>query len=173
MIQVHVQKGDSKNDINLHIKSQISIDNNTITYIAANPPTFMTSFSGSGLPYPNENQAYDNTPNRGQLVLDNNNEGILMLYSPNSYYTDLGNTLVKPHILLEYEIQSNKKTITVKVSDGIPYRSLTHPYNRESSIFYGTSWNLPVRSQESILLSSSFPDKDVHYDNFWGLRPPN
>ena len=50
----------------------------TIMFWAANPPTYCTSYSGSGLPYPNADIAYENTPNRG-AVKSNNGEFELTL----------------------------------------------------------------------------------------------
>jgi hypothetical protein len=42
-----------------------------IKYTAANPPTYNNSFSGSALPYPSEEIAYENTPNRGVVEIMN------------------------------------------------------------------------------------------------------
>ena len=36
-----------------------------VKYNASSPPTYNSNFSGSGLPYPNEEVAFENTPNRG------------------------------------------------------------------------------------------------------------
>ena len=44
-----------------------------IKYWAANPPEFNYSFSGSGLPFPNEDVAFDNTPNRGAVIIKPDN----------------------------------------------------------------------------------------------------
>lgn len=173
MLNISVEKTKQKDfDISLHIKAINPIDNNTIYYLASNPPNFITSFSGSALPYHNKEQAYDNTPNVGYITLNEHNEGIIYLRYPNSFYENLGNTLVKPHVKIYFETDSKPNEILVKLSEGIPYRSLTYPMNRTSSDFYGTLWNLPVRSQEEILRSSSFPNEDIHYVDFWGQRPP-
>ena len=43
--------------------------NPTIIFWAANPPTYNTSYSGSGLPFHDPIQAHDRTPNKGAVVL--------------------------------------------------------------------------------------------------------
>lgn len=159
--------------IELKIKSTLKIDANKVDYIAAKPPDFRTSFSGSALPFYNEEQAYENTPTKGSVIL-NNNVGIIRFQKPNSYYVDLGNVFVKQHVQLHYTINNKKNVLNVKLSDGIPYRSLTYPSQRTSASFYDSLWGLPVRSQETIIRESAYPvDDDVHYMDFWGPRPPN
>ena len=44
-------------------KVETRSNNATIMFWAANPPTYCTSYSGSGLPYPNADIAYENTSN--------------------------------------------------------------------------------------------------------------
>jgi hypothetical protein len=164
---------DSPYDISLGIKSLVKIDNNEIRYIAANPPDYITSFSGSALPFHNEEQAFDDTPNIGSVMLSDTNEAVINVFYPNSYYDELGNVLVKPHIKLFFNVNNTLKQVDVKLSEGIPYRSLTYPIHRSSCMFYDTLDSLPIRSQNDILRSSGYPDEDIHYTNFWGYRPPN
>lgn len=176
MIQVHhinaIDGAESGYDIVLHITATVEIDDNKIYYSAAKSPNSMTSFSGSFLPFFNEEQAYDNSDNIGFVTLDSNNKASIKIMYPNSYYTDLGNTYVKPHIKIWFNKDSKRHEKILKLSDGVQYRSLTHPYQRTSANFYDTLWGLPVRSQEQILRDSMFPNSDIHDDNFWKLRPP-
>ena len=44
--------------------------NVNLQWWAASPPNYLTSFSGSGLPYPNPIVAYNNTPNKGIIKTD-------------------------------------------------------------------------------------------------------
>jgi hypothetical protein len=165
--------GTNRYSIELKVKAKIQIDSNKLEYIAANPPDFRTSFSGSGLPFANEEQAYENTPNKGSVTLDKmRNCSTIRIQTPNAYYIDLGNTFVKQHIQLVYYVNCKMHLLKVKVSDGIPYRSLTYPIQRESATFYESLWQLPVRSQEAIIRESAYPVNDIHYQNFWGPRPP-
>lgn len=157
--------------LKVHVKSQI--DDNRLHFIAANPPNYRTSYSGSGLPFASFEQAFENTSNHGVVKIDSNGNGEIKMHYPNSYYDDLGNRLVTPYVTITYRLNNVKKQIYVNLSDGIPYRSLTHPLARVSPIFYGHGWSLPVVSQETILRNSAYPSKNEQCDNFWGLRPPN
>ena len=53
--------------VNGRLKSHLSsiASNGLIKYWAANSPTYSASYAGSGLPFPNENVAFDQTPNQG------------------------------------------------------------------------------------------------------------
>ena len=161
-----------KHDFILHIQTSVDIDKKTIYYSAANSPDYRTSFTGSALPFHNEEQAFDKSENSGFIIVDDNKTGILKINYPNAYYKDLGNTYVKPNVKIWFYIESKKQEFNVKLSDGIQVRSLTNPYQRKDSEFYNTLWSLLVRSQESILRDSSFPETDKYIENFWGLRPP-
>lgn len=163
----------SRYDLFLKVRVMSAIDNNRIHYIAANPPDYLTSYSGSGLPFANFNQAFENTSNHGSVDVDSDGNGVVKMRFPNSYYEDLGNHLVTPRVTFIYYVDGVKKHLHANLSDGLPYRSLTHPKARESPTFYGHGWSLPVASQETILRNSAYPSKNEHYDNFWGLRPPN
>ena len=172
-----------------------------IIYWAPNPPTYTTGFSGSGLPYSDSIQAYDRTPNVGAVKCVNNKFQFRIKY-PNSYYIGLGSLYVSPHLhfkictdkevndeLINLSISDMKKNIennknngvsyhTIKIDDGIPFRTLTHPapptdVSRDSVMFYycpGTK--LPIRGQEQVLRDSGYPEVNKMPKNFWGLKPP-
>lgn len=93
-----------------------------IKYWAANPMHRNSSYSGSGLPYPNPTVAYENTPNIGTVQL---HDGLfqIILPHPSEYYVNLGKTLLRPHVHLRLE--GRNRVITVVLSDYMPYRSLT------------------------------------------------
>lgn len=154
------------------------VRNDTIRYASAAPPTRGSSFSGSGLPFANMEQAFDNSPNTGHVKVDGMHRFELSLQMPNSYYVGLGTVLVPPTVFLEYTNSAGvERRVAVKVSDGIPYRMLTFPMSftkaRSSCLFYDGTWELPVRTQEQILRSSAYPDVDRMHPNFWGDKPRN
>ena len=152
----------------------------TIMFWAANPPTYCTSYSGSGLPYPNADIAYENTPNRG-AVKSNNGEFEFRVSYPNSYYAGLGTVYVEPCVYIKVcegdDSKNNVKKITL--GNGIPFRMLTYPPSqpktapRENPSFYKGRNNLPHRTQEQILRDSGFPEQNKMPDNFWGLAVPH
>lgn len=152
-----------------------------IMFWAAAPPTYGTSFSGSGHPYPNPIVAFDRTPNRGVAKVEGGRFEFRMKY-PNSYYVGLGSLHIPPHVNLKLcvagkpENDSNNTTTTIVIDDGIPYRTLTYPAPpskkpRISSMFYCEPWN-GVRTQEQILRQSAYPATNTMPDNFWGMKPP-
>lgn len=152
-----------------------SVKDDTIYYIAANAPDYRATYTGSGLPYANPEQAFDNTPNRGSAKLLSNTFEVKLIF-PNSYYKHLGTILIPPTLYVTYKTNDGEtRKVDIKLSDGIPFRMLTYPMQftraRVDASFYGNQ-ELPVRSQEAILRSSSYPDVNKMPSNFWGFKPP-
>ena len=92
-----------------------------LNYVASAPATFRQSYMGSGLPYPNEEIAYDNTPNRGEAAIHNGKFSFSVI-SPNSYYINNGSVLVKPHV--QFTIGTELFVVSLGV-EPIANRSLT------------------------------------------------
>lgn len=148
-----------------------------IKYTAANPPTYNNSFSGSALPFPSEEIAYENTPNRGIVEIINGQFSFTIRY-PNSYYINIGTIYVKPHlklILVDKDNNTIGEQRVIELGEGVPFRTLTWPAQRDwnnGPLFY-KNYNLPVRTQNQILLDSAYPSRNIVPDNFWGLVQPN
>lgn len=146
-----------------------------VKYWAANPPTYSQSFAGSGLPYPNENQAFENTPNQGVAEIKDGKFNFAVEY-PNSYYKNMGTLYVPPQVKLQFCNENgdlNGKVMVLKLGNGIPFRSLTWPRERNwnrGPLFYCNN-NLPVRNQEQILRDSGYPCTNTEPKNFWGTTP--
>jgi hypothetical protein len=149
-----------------------------VQYWAASPPDYRTSFSGSGFPFPNEETAFDRSPNIGKVPLSEDGSFKIKLRYPNSYYKRLGSVYVRPSVKLIFrDIEGNMlgKVVTIVLGEGIPFRSLTWPRNRNWSLgpfFYCGRENLPIRTQAVILKDSGYPCVNREPPNFWGLRPP-
>ena len=172
---------ENRGDGNIEItgKLKVSLASAKVIYWAANPPDYNTSFSGSGLPYPNPEMASQNTKNIGAVVAKN---GVfkVKLYYPNAYYVALGSLYVPPHIHLKICEEGYDKYFSIKIGAGVPYRTLTHPAPpslnfRVDPTFY-INERLTVRSQEQILRDSGYPNYNTIPPeiptNFWGKRPP-
>jgi hypothetical protein len=149
---------------------QSETENPDITFWAAAPPDHMNSFSGSGLPFPNPEVAFENTPNIGKVSTKNRNF-TFRIKNPNSYYAALGTGYIPPTVYIKICGENEPEKITsIKIDDGIPYRSLTHI--KEHNINF---YNVPeqeVRSQEQILRASAYPSQNTMPSNHWGLKPP-
>lgn len=166
-----------RNDIKVIGRINDTVSDKRVFYIAASPADHRATFTGSGLPFANQIQAFDNTPNVGMVELkgiDNSFEIDLM--TPNSYIVGLGSVTVPPTLYLEYLDGERKvRRVSIKVSNGIPYRTMTYPMNpraRTGPEFYDSQFYIPVRSQEQILLDSAYPRMNVMPPNHWGLKPP-
>ena len=164
---------------NMTIRGQIrnAEPDSYIVFWAANPPDYRTSYSGSGLPYPNSQIAYESSPNRGTVQLRADGSFEFRLRPPASYYTGLGTVFMRPHVYVQV---NSKKTIgtpvLVRTGEGTPYRLLSYPHgssSRCSPNFYAGGDTLPVRTQEQILRDSAYPSTNTMAPNFWGLTPPH
>jgi hypothetical protein len=143
-----------------------------IIYWAAAPATRGMSFSGSGLPYANPAQAFDQSPNQGSTKCFNG-QFTVKLRTPNAYYVGLGTLYVPP--MLHVKVCGDNSVHHIPITHGIPFRTLTYPSPptnkpRSSAMFYCTG-DLPVRSQEQILRDSAYKSDQPMPDDFWALRP--
>jgi hypothetical protein len=113
---------DANNDV-FTVEGQFTNSHNvSMNYWAANPIPRMYSYSGSGLPFPNPSEAYENTPNQGQILLDNDGKFTFKLDHPAGYYVRQGKILMKAHVHLK--TSSDETVYTVMIADYFPYRSL-------------------------------------------------
>lgn len=168
-------------DKQLIVKGKINepVKDNNLYYVASAPPDYRSTFTGSGLPFATQVQAFQNTPNKGVIQVFNGQEFQIQLMTPNAYYVGLGTVYVPPTLYLEYiNTRGIRRNVSVKLSDGIPYRSLTYPgpgqktTPRANAMFYSTQFELPVRSQEQILRDSAYPINNKMDNKFWGYKPP-
>jgi len=181
--KVNIMKNDKDNTVVLNgilnssiVQSNLDTSSAKIKYWAANAPTLNGSFSGSGLPFPNENVAFTKSKNSG-LVKINGENFSFNVTMPNSYYKNMGAVYVDPEVKIQIVDKDNKgisKVQSIKVGNGIPFRTLTWPVQRNwnnGPMFYYNP-HLTVRSQYQILLDSAYKPNEPVPDNFWGSVPP-
>ena len=159
------------NDVQITLQFSPNVPVEKLAYIAPAPADYRASFSGSGLPFPNREQAFDDTPNNG-VVAVNGGSVVLHLHMPNAYYDDFKGTLVLPHVLCMAMYNDQKKDFVIELGNKIPYRALTYHNGRRNAEFYNKGWSMPVRTQESVLRDSGYPATNAEAPDFWGLRPP-
>lgn len=82
---------------NLKVSGTCKAPGNVLKYMAPSPPDLRMSRAGSALPWANEDMAYDNTPNKGEVQI-HNGQFSFTLANPNCYYTDNGSKLLQPHV---------------------------------------------------------------------------
>ena len=176
-------KTDTKNNKNIYIINgrlngqlgvQSTVEKLFVKYSAANPPTYSSNFSGSGLPYPNIEVAFENTPNKGVVEIHNMSFNFSIRY-PNSYYKNMGTVHVKPHVKVLLFNDKNENIGEEKIlylGEGIPFRAISRNIKNTSPLFYVNN-NLPIRTQYQILLDSAYPSTNTVPNNFWGSMPPH
>lgn len=157
----------------LNIVGEISrnyASNSRIMYWGANPVNTNFSLDGSALPFHSPEQAHDKSKNIGVSECKNWKFNF-NIFIPNAYYTGLGTIYIAPHIHLKI-FDNNKECeyYSIKLSKGNRYRTLHHPPERTSAMFYDNVLTLPHRSQEQILRDSSL-NVALKQDTFWGLKP--
>jgi hypothetical protein len=153
-----------------------STDEGKIYYIAAAPPDYRATFTGSALPFANPQQAFFNTPNFGEMQVSLGSQFQIPIRYPNAFYDDLGNIYVPPTLFIMYKRNGQEIRKSIKVGSGVPYRLLDHPnmppIERKNVSFYDVADLMTVRTQEQILRESGFPEKNKMQNRFWGTRPP-
>jgi hypothetical protein len=149
-----------------------------LLFWAANPASRGYSCAGSGLPYPSAEMAFEDTPNRG-VVHINNGYFEFRVHFPNAFYASLGTRYVEPCVFVKVCEEGRESPIqSIVLGNGIPFRTIDHPKERyqKGVMFYHGRDALPHRSQEQILRDSAYPEKkngvfDVPA-NFWGNAIP-
>lgn len=170
-------------DVIVEVTFKESVDQGRVQWLAAAPPDHRASYAGSGLPFPNPSAAFYGTPNKGILTVDpvmGKGSEPIRLKMPNSYYVCVGSHLIPPRLYLLYQHHGEKRKISITLSTGIPYRSLSYPPARPltGAMFYAGGWEMPVRTQEQILRDAAYPKQNtVGIRNaspalHWGLKPP-
>ena len=181
--KVTLQRADLHNgDVKLKVSvSPTPRDGTTVKYIAAAPAERRSSFTGSGLPFANERQAFSNTPNTGEVPGGSHQLKITLQGAPNAYYAGLGTLLIPPHLRVEYVDESGilrRGAVSLANVVGIPFRTNTYQRMRTGPEFYSVP-DMLARSQPMILRASAFPENAAvasavaaNLTDFWRGRPP-
>lgn len=170
---------DITRDVNdkVHVSGQITkygASNMTIRWMAAKGAHRCTSFSGSGLPYHNPEQAFDNSPNKGFIHSPDGSFELELVSLPSAYYTGLGSIYVPPTILFEVKTANGFefRTNLFLSPEGVPFRWVagsvpgprSPPANNElgRAMFYSGREELGLfENQEAILRYKGYPSKDA------------
>ena len=133
---------------NFVVKSRLKphqAPNSIVRFMAASPADRMTTFAGSGLPFPNPEIAYEGSPNVG-AVQAVNGAFEFRLHFPNSFYVNGGTKLLPPHVLVKVcsadSGGNESETDAILLGAGIPNRFLTNaPGTYTRSSFKPTEWD--------------------------------
>jgi hypothetical protein len=131
------------NNNKILIKGTITIPYKNAKIIAANPIDMMSNYSGSGLPFPSSEIAFENTPNI--YILNSSTFDIEFKY-PNSYYMPNGRDKIPPTI---YLIADNKIIQTYVLPDILPLKTLNYRKFDSKEKYYGyKDGHLPIVDSE-------------------------
>ena len=121
-----VEENKQENTGRFLVKGRVSTSSSSglLKYIASSPPDFRSSYAGSGLPFPNSEIAYQNTPNKGAVKLENGEFSFYIDY-PNSFYLNQGTMLLPPHVLIKVCDGDDDNVEIVQLGESIPHRTLT------------------------------------------------
>ena len=187
LFSVKVIRKDFKNiELEITLSRFINLNNCTIEFWAAAPPTTGVSFSGSGMPFHDSEQAYFNTPNKG-VFNPKSRVSVISLLTPNSYYSHLGTRLIESCVNIKITSGNISTVELVGLGQSAPYRTLTYPESRNGPEFYDRSHLIFPRSQESICRDSGYPkclsnadgagcNNMISYsknNSFWGNAVPS
>lgn len=146
-----------------------------LAYSAAKPPDYRQSYTGSALPFPDAQIAYQNSPNVGKIKMVGNNVSF-KIHVPNSYYSHVGTRLILPHVRIDL-MDMNKNSYSseiIELGEIAPFRMLSYPsipVPRDSPNFYSREHLTTARTQEEILRSSGYTLKTP--PNFWNGGVPH
>lgn len=140
----------------------------TMQIMAANPIPRMTSYHGSGLPYPCPAVAMENTPNRATIPSDGIFD-VIFTY-PNSYYMYDGRERIPPSVFVTLVPNDASDPIVLQFrleqDDPLSLRSLTHrPGRTAGPIFYAAKdvlMGVPTTAEN---VMRTYKDYKIRYDH--------
>ena len=136
-----------------------SIKNNllysNITLIAPNSIDRMTNYSGSGLPFPNYEIAFENTPNIHKI--DSSGVFNVSFKYPNSFYMPDGLNKIKPSVFFIFTSNENVSfRLQYELHDINALRTLVNRVSRKNPEFYGAKdYILPIDTAEKVMYAYS------------------
>ena len=136
-----------------------SIRNNAlysnIILTAPNPIDRMTNYSGSGLPFPNYEIAFEKTPNIHKI--DSSGLFNVSFKYPNSFYMPDGLNKIKPSIFFVFTSNENVAfRLQYELHDINALRTLVNRASRKNPEFYGAKdYILPIDTAEKVMYAYS------------------
>lgn len=135
------------------IKNNVLYSNIILT--APNPIDRMTNYSGSGLPFPNYEIAFENTPNIHKI--DSSGVFNVSFKYPNSFYMPDGLNKIKPSVFFIFTTNENVSfRLQYELHDINALRTLVNRSSRKNPEFYGAKdYILPIDTAEKVMYAYS------------------
>ena len=128
---------------------------NNVIIIAPNPIDRMSNYSGSGLPFPNYEIAFENTPNIH--TIDSSGVFDISFKYPNSFYIPDGINKIKPSLFFIFTDSTNNSfRLQYDLHDINALRTLVNRSSRKNPEFYGAKdYILPIDTAEKVMYAYS------------------
>ena len=122
----------------------------------------MTSYSGSGLPFPCAAVAYENSPNNH--VISTGGDFDAQFKYPNGYYMSDAKQKIPPSIFFSLSPSNDQPVIVqFKLPDPLPLRTLGYRPMRQGPLYYSAKESLvPIASAEDTMIY--YADAKARYD---------
>lgn len=137
-----------RDDGSIYIKGTINTPFDSAKLIAANPIDRMSNYSGSALPFPCADIAFENTPNEKKISTPSYDA---VFSYPNSYYMPNGIDKIPPtiYLVVDGEIVESK---VLPERDITMLRTLTYRQSASRERFHAYRHGaLPIATQEHIM----------------------
>lgn len=133
-----------------------------VVVMAPNPIDRMSNYTGSGLPFPNNEIAFENTPN----IVDVSNSGVIntVFSYPNSFYMPDGmNKIISSIFIVFTENNGNVFQKYYKLHDMNVLRTLVNRSARKGPEFYAAKdYILPIATAENVMYA--YTKAKIEYD---------
>ena len=118
---------------------------------APNPIDRMSNYSGSGLPFPCADIAFDNTPNK--YLIENTGFFTVIFKYPNSYYSQDGFTKIISAIFFILDTGNKKENFKIELKDLCVLRTLTDRSSKKKGPEYyaAKDYLLPIDTSENVM----------------------
>ncbi len=119
----------AKMSVKGHVKQMAA--SREVVVSAANPMDRMTNYTGSGMPFPCQQIAFENTPNYARITEPSGSFDLEFSY-PNSYYTTDAYTKIEPSVFVTLywkDATKDKMVVRLPLVDRAPLRTLSYRPN--------------------------------------------
>ena len=129
---------------------------------AASPINRLTSYSGSGLPFPCAQVAFENSPNKH--TIDPSGDFDVIFRYPNGYYMSDAKEKVPPSVFFSFAEQRKAPfLVQFKLPDPLPLRTLGYRPHRVGPEYYAAKESLiPIAGAADTMMMYS--DAKIRYD---------
>jgi hypothetical protein len=145
------EKPACRTDFEIVFRVNELVDGSVVRFIAAAPPEFSGSFSGSGLPFGTVDAAMSDTPNVGRARADLlTGEFTIALRTPNTFYCRAGTVKVQPCVFVAFTSHGVSRVAAVEVGGAVPFRDLTHDRRRSGPEFYSAPRTVATQAEKLV-----------------------